>query len=67
MKIIKLTRNPKSETDIFWDPTGSTLDATLLEGLDAVVHLAGENISNGRWTHKQKAKILESRKQGTNF
>ena len=65
MKVIKLTRNPKSETDIFWDPTRSALDVTLLEGLDTVVHLAGENISNGRWTHKQKAKILESRKQGT--
>ena len=65
MKVTKLTRNPKSSEDIFWDPDAMTLDISSLEGIDAVVHLAGENISNGRWTKKQKAKILESRKQGT--
>ena len=65
MKVTKLTRNPKSSEDIFWDPDAMSLDISSLEGIDAVVHLAGENISNGRWTKKQKAKILESRKQGT--
>ena len=65
MKVTKLTRNPKSSEDIFWEPDAMSLDISSLEGIDAVVHLAGENISNGRWTKKQKAKILESRKQGT--
>ena len=36
-----------------------------LEGLDAVVHLAGENIAGGRWTRERKAEILASRVNGT--
>jgi uncharacterized protein (TIGR01777 family) len=36
-----------------------------LEGIDAVVHLAGENVAGGRWTPEVKARILESRRRGT--
>jgi hypothetical protein len=36
-----------------------------LEGADAVVHLAGENIGAGRWTAARKARIRESRVRGT--
>ena len=38
-----------------------------LEDLDAVVHLAGENIASKRWTDKQKQKIRDSRVEGTKF
>jgi len=41
------------------------LDAARLEGLDAVVHLTGENIATGRWTAEKKAKIRDSRVGGT--
>jgi len=51
--------------EIFWDPEDGKLDVTLLEGLDAVVHLAGENIGAGRWTEQRKRRILESRLAGT--
>jgi uncharacterized protein (TIGR01777 family) len=51
--------------EIFWDPEGGKLDKTLLEGFDAVVHLAGENLSAGRWTKRRKQRILESRVAGT--
>lgn len=37
-----------------------------LEGIDALVNLAGESINNGRWTDKQKQKIYDSRMQATN-
>ncbi len=50
---------------IAWDPVGRRLPAPALEGLDAVVHLAGENIAKGRWTAAKKAVIRESRVLGT--
>jgi uncharacterized protein (TIGR01777 family) len=50
---------------VFWDPSAGVLDATNLEGFDAVVHLAGENIAGGRWTAERKRRILESRRKGT--
>ena len=40
-----------------WD----TLAADQLEGLDAVVHLAGESIAGRRWTRRQMARIRDSR------
>jgi len=55
-----------AETDaIAWDPNAGTIDRDALEGLDAVVHLAGESIASGRWTHEKKRRILDSRVKGT--
>ena len=48
-----------------WDPAAGILDASALEGVDAVVHLAGEGIAAARWTAAQKKRILDSRVQGT--
>jgi uncharacterized protein len=50
---------------IRWDIEKQTIDSSSLEGLDAVVHLAGEGIADERWSAQQKKRILESRKQGT--
>jgi uncharacterized protein (TIGR01777 family) len=44
---------------------GSTFDLAALEGADAVVHLAGENIAKGRWTKAKKRRIRDSRVEGT--
>ena len=46
--------------DVAWDPMAGTLDRAALEGSDAVVHLAGENIF-GRWTARKKVRIRDSR------
>src|SRR4051812_37879682 len=48
-----------------WNPETGTITASRLEGLDAVVHLAGENIADGRWTPARKNRILNSRIAGT--
>ncbi|MFQ5823748.1 MAG: TIGR01777 family oxidoreductase [bacterium] len=57
---------PKPEEDgIHWDSGVDSLDSAKLEGLDAVVHLAGESIAEGRWTDEKKARIRESRVKGT--
>src|SRR2546425_94715 len=48
-----------------WDPEKETINADVLNGVDAVVHLAGENIAAGRWTAARKARIRDSRVKGT--
>jgi uncharacterized protein len=50
-----------SRSDIPWDPASASLEAAKLEGLDAVIHLAGESIGSGRWTAARKERILASR------
>lgn len=51
--------------EIHWDIDAGQIDASELNGVDAVVHLAGENIAGGRWTENFKRRILESRVRGT--
>jgi len=63
-RIITLTRSPKGENDLSWDPDAGTVNGSL-EGMDAVVHLAGESIAEGRWTASKKRRIMDSRKKGT--
>jgi uncharacterized protein len=50
-----------------WNPSAKTLALEALEGADAVIHLAGENIAEGRWTTERKRRILESRRLGTSL
>ncbi len=45
---------------ITWDPAAGRLDGERLRGVDAVVHLAGENIGT-RWTEQRKRRIRDSR------
>lgn len=63
-RVRHVTRNPREDGDIGWDPQAGTLDAAALEGADAVVHLAGENVAQ-RWNEGAKTRILESRVKGT--
>ena len=72
IKVIKITTNRKTVDDntIYWDPSKQFfLNPERLEGIDAVVNLAGENIGSGdgvlaflgRWSNEKKDKILTSR------
>jgi uncharacterized protein (TIGR01777 family) len=51
--------------EITWDPDRAAVDVDALRGLDAVIHLAGENIAKGRWTAEKKRRIRTSRVEGT--
>jgi uncharacterized protein (TIGR01777 family) len=64
-RVNRLTRSAESSDDVGWDPSAGEVDTSRLEGVDAVVHLAGESIAEGRWTADRKRGILESRRQGT--
>jgi uncharacterized protein len=65
-RVLRLVRKAQAGIgEIGWDPAAETINTEALEGLDAVVHLAGENIAGGRWTPERKQRIRESRIQGT--
>jgi len=65
-QITRLVRSPpRSEQEIQWDPQTGMRNFARLEGLDAVIHLAGESIAAGRWTEEQKRRIRDSRVTGT--
>lgn len=56
---------PRSQSEIEWNPDRYSIAVARLEGFDAVVHLAGESIAEGRWTEEKKRRIRESRVKGT--
>src|SRR5574337_584090 len=55
----------KGKNEFQWGPETGFIDTAHLEGIDGVVHLAGENIATDRWTAEKKAKIRDSRVDGT--
>ncbi len=66
-RVVRLVRRqPRlGQDEIFWDPSAGRLDAKRLGDIDAVIHLSGENIGQGRWTAEKKRKIIESRTKTT--
>jgi len=58
-------RHPVSENQVYWSIPESKVDAEALDGIDVVVHLAGESITGGRWTKEKKRRIRNSRILGT--
>jgi len=65
-EVVRLVRGaPAAPADLGWSPDGGLAEPGRAEGLDAVVHLAGENVASGRWTRARKAEILRSRAEGT--
>jgi uncharacterized protein (TIGR01777 family) len=64
--VVKAVRRPStSPTVLSWDPVAGTVEQRKLEGVDAVIHLAGAGIGDKRWTPEYKKEILESRTFGT--
>jgi hypothetical protein len=68
-EVVRLVRRAPApgEKAVRWDPERGEVDAAGLEGLEAVVHLAGENIASGRWNAARKAVIRDSRVTGSRF
>lgn len=64
IRILTRKKNNK-EGYVQWDPEAGTIDVNALNGIDAIVHLAGEGIADGRWTDERKVSIIDSRVQST--
>jgi uncharacterized protein len=62
--VTRLSRSRAGAGTIRWDPSAGTIDGDL-GGTEAVVHLAGESIAQGRWSPDKKRRILDSRVKGT--
>lgn len=63
-------RSPRGEVpddlrEVRWDPASGELDASSLRGVDAVVHLAGANVGDKRWTPEFKQLVYDSRVSST--
>lgn len=59
------SRDAVGEDAVYWRPSRDEIDASGLDGVDAVVHLAGAGIADARWTEDRKRELLESRTKGT--
>lgn len=61
-----LTRTPRSEDHVKWDPTGSTDSwSAILDNADSIINLTGEPIAPKRWTPARKTALRDSRVRST--
>jgi uncharacterized protein (TIGR01777 family) len=64
--VLRLVRRENAGAgEIAWDPAAGLIDTPQLEGVDAVINLAGENVGAGRWTEARREAILRSRVDAT--
>ncbi len=65
--VVRLVRRKEElkEDAIFWDPNHGQFQKEAFEGFDAVIHLAGANIAEGRWTKQRKEQLFLSRCRDT--
>lgn len=56
----KLGKNPKVKTYL-WNIEIGTINAKCINGVDIIVHLAGENIADKHWTNERKQQLIDSR------
>ena len=64
-RIVRVLRSPITSSHALWNPKTGELQTEPLEGVDTLVHLAGENIAQGFWTKEKKERIRASRVDGT--
>ena len=65
-RLTRLVRRAAGPGEISWDPENGRLEPGQLEGMDAIIHLAGENVGV-RWTAARKRRIKSSRIGGTHL
>lgn len=63
--VVPVIRCEANHDQISWKPSEGKIAASEFEGIDAVVHLAGENVAEGRWNAEKKRRIMDSRSKST--
>jgi uncharacterized protein (TIGR01777 family) len=66
-QVTRMVRASPKADEVLWNYQDRQIDLEKLAAADAVVHLAGESIAQGRWTEEKKRRIRESREGGTRF
>jgi len=64
-EVVRLVRRSPKAGEIQWNPKSGSLDASALEGVDAVIHLSGAGIGDKRWSDGYRKEILDSRTDTT--
>ncbi|MFS1300738.1 TIGR01777 family oxidoreductase [Streptosporangium longisporum] len=65
-RVVRLVRRvPRGDEEAFWNPAKGVLDPAVLEGAEAVIHLAGVGIEDRRWSDEHKREVVRSRVEGT--
>lgn len=65
--VVPLRRGTAGPAGPSWDPHAGALDPGALDGVEAIINLAGESIAGGLWTAARKRRIRDSRCRGTDL
>ena len=63
--VVRPVRRPAQSGESTWNPSRGDIDATVIDGADAVIHLSGAGIGDKRWSNSYKREILDSRVKST--
>ena len=64
-EVIQLVRRAAKSGESQWNPANGLIDASVIDGADAVIHLSGAGIGDRRWTARYKQELLDSRTKST--
>lgn len=66
-EVVQLVRRTPNANESRWNPATGQIDASVIDGADAVIHLSGAGIGDRRWTTKYKQELVESRTKSTSL
>ncbi len=64
-EVVQLVRRTPKANESRWNPATGQIDASVIDGSDAVIHLSGAGIGDRRWTPKYKQELVDSRTKST--
>lgn len=64
-EVLRVLRGNPSDPAALWDPAKAWVREGALDGVDAIVHLAGASVGEGRWSKERKAELVASRVPAT--